>query len=165
MIQNTWFDPFFIFENLSEEDKLIQKNVKDFSTSILKPNVVEHNRNHYFDRSLYKEFGKLGLLGSTIKSHGGAGASDTAYGLIAYEIEKIDSSYRSSISVQSSLVIHPINSFGNEEQKNKYLPSLISGNKIGCFGLTESEAGSDPSSMKTTYKKYQDGYILNGNKN
>ena len=165
MIQNTWFDPFFIFENLSEEDKLIQKNVKDFSTSILKPNVVEHNRNHYFDRDLYKEFGKLGLLGSTIKSHGGAGASDTAYGLIAYEIEKIDSSYRSSISVQSSLVIHPINSFGNEEQKDKYLPSLISGYKIGCFGLTESEAGSDPSSMKTTYKKYQDGYILNGNKN
>ena len=109
MIQNTWFDPFFIFENLSEEDRLIQKNVKDFSTSILKPNVVEHNRNHYFDRSLYKEFGKLGLLGSTMKSHGGAGASDTAYGLIAYEIEKIDSSYRSSISVQSSLVIHPIN--------------------------------------------------------
>ena len=165
MKQNNWFDPFFIFENLSEEDRHIQKNVKDFSESILKPNVVKHNRNHYFDRDLYKEFGKLGLLGSTINSHGGSGASDTAYGLIAYEIEKIDSSYRSSISVQSSLVIHPIHSFGNEEQKDKYLPSLISGHKIGCFGLTESEAGSDPSSMKTTYKKHQDGYILNGNKN
>ena len=165
MKQNNWFDPFFIFENLSEEDQHIQKNVKDFSESILKPNVVKHNRNHYFDRELYKEFGKLGLLGSTINSHGGSGASDTAYGLIAYEIEKIDSSYRSSISVQSSLVIHPIHSFGNEEQKDKYLPDLISGDKIGCFGLTESEAGSDPSSMKTTYKKHQDGYILNGNKN
>jgi len=165
MKQNNWFDPFFIFENLSEEDRHIQKNVKDFSESILKPNVVKHNRNHYFDRELYKEFGKLGLLGSTINSHGGSGASDTAYGLIAYEIEKIDSSYRSSISVQSSLVIHPINSFGNKEQKDKYLPNLISGHKIGCFGLTESEAGSDPSSMKTTYKKHQDGYILNGNKN
>ena len=165
MKQNNWFDPFFIFENLSEEDRHIQKNVKDFSESILKPNVVKHNRNHYFDRELYKEFGKLGLLGSTINSHGGSGASDTAYGLIAYEIEKIDSSYRSSISVQSSLVIHPIHSFGNEEQKDKYLPNLISGHKIGCFGLTESEAGSDPSSMKTTYKKHQDGYILNGNKN
>ena len=165
MKQNNWFDPFFIFENLSEEDQEIQKNVKNFSESILKPSVVNHNRNHYFDRELYKEFGKLGLLGSTINSHGGAGASDTAYGLIAYEIEKIDSSYRSSISVQSSLVIHPIHSFGNEEQKDKYLPDLISGDKIGCFGLTESEAGSDPSSMKTTYKKHQDGYILNGNKN
>ncbi len=165
MKQNNWFDPFFIFENLLEEERLIQKNIKYFAESTLKPIVVKHNRNNYFDRELYKEFGKLGLLGATIKSHGGAGTSNTAYGLIAYEIEKIDSSYRSSISVQSSLVIHPIHSFGNEEQKDKYLPDLISGDKIGCFGLTESEAGSDPSAMKTTYKKYQDGYILNGNKN
>ena len=119
MIQNTWFDPFFIFENLSEEDRLIQKNVKDFSTSILKPNIVEYNRNHYFDRNIYKEFGKLGLLGSTIKGYGGAGASSTTYGLIAYEIEKIHSSYRSSISVQSSLVIHPINTYGSNDQKKK----------------------------------------------
>jgi len=165
MKQNTWFDPFYVLENLSEEDKLIQKNVKDFSNKILKPMVVKNNRNHYFDRELYKEFGKLGLLGSSIKNHGGAGASNTAYGLIAYEIEKIDSSYRSSISVQSSLIIHPIDTFGTEEQKEKYLPDLISGHKIGCFGLTESEAGSDPSSMKTTYKKHQDGYVLNGSKN
>ena len=164
MKQNSWFDPFFIFENLSEENKLIQKNVRNFSEDILKPNVVEHNKNHFFNRELYREFGRLGLLGSTLKKYGGSGASETAYGLIAYEIEKVDSSYRSSISVQSSLVIHPINSFGSEEQKNKYLPELITGNKIGCFGLTESEAGSDPSSMKTFYKKYQDGYILNGNK-
>ena len=153
MKQNNWFDPFFILENLSAEEKLIQKNVKDFSNNVLRPIVVKDNRNHNFDRDLYKEFGKLGLLGSTVKTHGGAGASNVVYGLIAYEIEKIDSSYRSSISVQSSLVIHPIDTFGSEEQKSKYLPELISGIKIGCFGLTESEAGSDPSSMKTTYKK------------
>ena len=164
MKQNNWFDPFFILENLSPEEKLIQKNVKDFSNSVLRPIVVAHNRDHMFDRDLYKEFGRLGLLGSTIKNYGGAGASSAAYGLIAYEIEKIDSSYRSSISVQSSLVIHPIDSFGSDEQKSKYLPELISGIKIGCFGLTESEAGSDPSSMKTTYVKTQNGYILNGSK-
>ena len=165
MKQNNWFDPFFILENLSPEEKLIQKNVKDFSNSVLRPTVVAHNRDHEFDTGLYKEFGRLGLLGSTVKTNGGAGASSAAYGLIAYEIEKIDSSYRSSISVQSSLVIHPIDSFGSNEQKERYLPELISGVKIGCFGLTESEAGSDPSSMKTTYKKNQNGYILNGSKN
>jgi len=165
MKQNSWFDPFFILENLSPEEKLIQKNIRDFSDKILRPNVVNNNRSHYFDRNLYKEFGNLGLLGSTVKNYGGAGASNITYGLIAYEIEKIDSSYRSSISVQSSLVIHPIDNFGTKEQKEKYLPDLISGYKIGCFGLTESEAGSDPTSMKTTYKENQNGYILNGSKN
>lgn len=165
MKQNTWFDPFFIFENLSEEDKLIKKNVKQFCNAELRPNVVKYNHDHFFDKELYKEFGNLGILGATIKNYGGAAASNTAYGLINYEIEKVDSSYRSSISVQSSLVIHPINEFGSEEQKNNYLPNLISGNKIGCFGLTESEAGSDPSSMKTTYSKQKDGYVLNGSKN
>ncbi len=165
MKENTWFDPFFIFENLSEEDKLIQKNVKQFCDTELRPNVVKYNHDHIFDKELYKEFGNLGILGSTIKNYGGAGASNTAYGLINYEIEKVDSSYRSSISVQSSLVIHPIYEFGSEEQKNNYLPDLISGKTIGCFGLTESEAGSDPSSMKTTYKTTKDGFILNGSKN
>ena len=165
MKQNNWFDPFFILENLSAEEKLIQKNVRDFSNNVLRPIVVNDNRNHNFNRGLFREFGKLGILGSTVKNYGGAGASNVAYGLVNYEIEKIDSSYRSSISVQSSLVIHPINIFGSEYQKEKYLPDLISGNKIGCFGLTESEAGSDPSSMKTTYKKNQKGYILNGSKN
>ncbi len=165
MKQNSWFDPFFILDNLSSEDKLIQKNVRDFSNKVLRPIVVENNRKHYFDKNLYKEFGNLGLLGSTVKNYGGAGVSNIAYGLIAYEIEKVDSSYRSSISVQSSLVIHPISTYGTKEQKENYLPDLISGNKIGCFGLTESEAGSDPSSMKTTYKENKDGYILNGSKN
>ena len=101
MKQNNWFDPFFILENLSAEEKLIQKNVRDFSNNVLRPIVVNDNRNHNFNRGLYKEFGKLGILGSTVKNHGGAGASSVAYGLITYEIEKIDSSYRSSISVQS----------------------------------------------------------------
>ena len=118
-----------------------------------------------FDVNLYPKFGSLGVLGQTIKSYGGSGTSNLAYGLVAYEFEKIDSSYRSSISVQSSLVIHPINEFGSNDQKDKYLPELIKGKKIGCFGLTESEAGSDPSSMKTTYKETKDGYILNGIKN
>lgn len=165
MKQNNWFDPFYVQDYLSEEDKLIQKNVRNFCNKILKPSVVKNNINHYFNLDLYKEFGKIGLLGSTLESHGGSGASNIAYGLIAYEVEKVDSSYRSSISVQSSLVIHPINEFGSKKQKDKYLPDLILGNKIGCFGLTESEAGSDPSSMKTTYKKKGDSYILNGSKN
>ena len=104
-----------------------------------------------FDQDLYPKFGSLGVLGQTVKTHGGSGTSNLAYGLVAYEFEKIDSSYRSSISVQSSLVIHPINEFGSQEQKDKYLPQLIKGEKIGCFGLTESEAGSDPNSLKTTF--------------
>ena len=165
MKQNNWFDPFYVQDYLTEEEKLIQINVRNFCDKVLKPSIVKNNLEHNFDRGIYKEFGKLGLLGATLASHGGSGASNTAYGLIAYELEKVDSSYRSSISVQSSLVIHPINLFGSKNQKDMYLPDLISGNKIGCFGLTESEAGSDPSSMKTTYKKYGDSYILNGSKN
>ena len=164
MKENSWFDPFFIKDNLSEEDKLIQNNVNNFCNKILRPQVVKNNINHYFDKEIYKEFGKLGLLGSTIKNHGGAGASNTAYGLISYEIEKVDSSYRSSISVQSSLVIHPINAFGSKELKDKYLPELISGHKIGCFGLTEPHGGSDPTNMKTHAKKDGDDWILNGSK-
>ena len=165
MKQNSWFDPFYVQDYLTEEDKLIQKNVRDFCNKVLRPIVVKNNIQHYFNKDLYKDFGKLGLLGSTIKSHGGSGASNAAYGIIAYEIEKVDSSYRSSVSVQSSLVIHPIDEFGSKYQKDNYLPDLILGNKIGCFGLTETEAGSDPSSMKTTYKKINDKYILNGSKN
>ena len=165
MIENNWFDPFYIQSHLSEEESNIQKNVRDFCNNELKPTVVERNRKNEFDQSLYPKFGSLGVLGQTVKTHGGSGTSNLAYGLVAYEFEKIDSSYRSSISVQSSLVIHPINEFGSQEQKDKYLPQLIKGEKIGCFGLTESEAGSDPASMKTSFKKTKDGYILNGSKN
>ena len=165
MKQNDWFDPFYISDNLSEEELQIQKNIRDFCNKELKPNVVSNNINKFFDKKLYELFGSIGVLGQTINSHGGANTSNVAYGLSAYEFEKIDSSYRSSISVQSSLVIHPIFSFGSSEQKDRFLPDLVSGKKIGCFGLTESEAGSDPSSMKTTYKKTSEGYILNGIKN
>ena len=165
MSQNSWFDPFYIENNLSEAELAIQKNVRDFCEKELLTRVVEENRNNLFDRNLYESFGSLGVLGSTINEYGGAGVNQVSYGITAYEFEKIDSSYRSSISVQSSLVIHPINSFGSKDQKEEYLPDLISGKKIGCFGLTESEAGSDPSSMKTNFDETNDGYILNGSKN
>ena len=165
MSQNSWFDPFYIENNLSEAELAIQKNVRDFCEKELLTRVVEENRNNLFDRNLYESFGSLGVLGSTINEYGGAGVNQVAYGITAYEFEKIDSSYRSSISVQSSLVIYPINSFGSKDQKEEYLPDLISGKKIGCFGLTESEAGSDPSSMKTSFNETSDEYILNGSKN
>ncbi len=165
MKQNNWFDPFYIQSHLSEDELRIQENVREFCEKELKPNVIEMNRKNQFNIDLYPKFGDLGVLGQTLKTHGGSSTSNLAYGLVAYEFEKIDSSYRSSISVQSSLVIHPINEFGTENQKNKYLPELISGRKIGCFGLTESEAGSDPSSMKTTFKEVNDGYIISGSKN
>jgi len=165
MKENNWFDPFYIQSNLTEEEAEIQKNVRNFCDNELRPSVIYKNREHKFDINLYRKFGELGVLGQTINSHGGSGTSNLAYGLVAYELEKIDSSYRSSISVQSSLVIHPINEFGSEEQKDKYLPDLINGKKIGCFGLTESEAGSDPSSMKTYFKETNNGFILNGTKN
>ena len=165
MSQNSWFDPFYIENNLSEAELAIQKNVRDFCEKELLTRVVEENRNNLFDRNLYESFGSLGVLGSTINEYGGAGVNQVAYGITAYEFEKIDSSYRSSITVQSSLVIHPIHSFGSKEQKEEYLPDLISGKKIGCFGLTESEAGSDPSSMKTNFNETNDEYILNGSKN
>ena len=165
MSQNSWFDPFYIENNLSEAELAIQKNVRDFCEKELITRVVEENRNNLFDINLYESFGSLGVLGSTINEYGGAGVNQVAYGITAYEFEKIDSSYRSAITVQSSLVIHPINSFGSKDQKEEYLPDLISGKKIGCFGLTESEAGSDPSSMKTNFDETNDGYILNGSKN
>jgi len=165
MSQNSWFDPFYIANNLNEAELSIQKNIKDFCEKELLRRVLEDNRNNFFDKNLYKSFGSLGVLGSTINEYGGAGVNQVAYGITAYEFEKIDSSYRSSISVQSSLVIHPIYSFGSKVQKEEYLPDLISGKKVGCFGLTESEAGSDPSSMKTNFIETSDGYILNGTKN
>ena len=165
MTENKWFDPFYIQSNLTEEEVKIQKNVREFCNKELRPIVIDRNRNHKFDLNLYPKFGELGVLGQTVRTHGGSGTSNLAYGLVTYEFEKIDSSYRSSISVQSSLVIHPISEFGSKEQKDKYLPDLINGKKIGCFGLTESEAGSDPSSMKTSFKETKDGFIINGTKN
>ena len=161
---NQWLDPLYLNSFLNEDEKLIRENTKKYCQKNLLPNVVENNRNYYFDREIYKDFGKMGFLGSTIKGFGSSEINKVSYGLIAFEIESIDSSYRSAISVQSSLVCHPIDKFGSKEQKETYLPDLIKGNLVGCFGLTESEAGSDPSSMKTNFKEFEDHYLINGSK-
>ena len=162
---NIWIDPLYLNDLLSEEEKSIRKTTHDYCNKNLLPIVVKDNQKHHFDKSIYKDFGSMGFLGSTIDGYGSSNSSKVSYGLIAAEFESIDSSYRSAISVQSSLVIHPIYYFGSEEQKNKYLPELIKGNSVGCFGLTESEAGSDPSSMKTNFKEEKDCFIINGIKN
>ena len=161
---NQWLDPLYLDSFLNEDEKLIRENTKKYCQKNLLPNVVENNRNYYFDREIYKDFGKMGFLGSTIKGFGSSEINKVSYGLIAFEIESIDSSYRSAISVQSSLVCYPIDKFGSKEQKETYLPDLIKGNLVGCFGLTESEAGSDPSSMKTNFKEFEDHYLINGSK-
>ena len=164
-LKNEWLDPLFLEDFLSEEEKSIKKNTNKFCKEVLLNDVVKNNRSHFFDKKIYKEFGSMGLLGSTVKGYGSPEINKVSYGLIAYEIESIDSSYRSAISVQSSLVCYPIELFGSDNQKKEYLPDLIKGNIVGCFGLTESDAGSDPSSMKTSYKKENDHYIINGTKN
>ena len=163
--QDDWMDPLFLNELLTEEEKSIKKTTKDYCNSKLLPGVIQDNKKCFFDKKIYQEFGSLGFLGITINGYGAASASNVAYGLVAKEFESIDSSYRSAISVQSSLVIHPIFNFGSDEQKQNYLPELIKGNLVGCFGLTESDAGSDPSSMKTNFVETSDGYIINGVKN
>ena len=162
---NDWIDPLYLNELLTSEEESIKKTARDFCKSKLLPSVIKNNKNCTFDKSIYQEFGALGFLGITIDGYGGANATNIAYGLVAKEFESIDSSYRSAISVQSSLVIHPIFNFGSNDQKKHYLPNLINGSIIGCFGLTESEAGSDPTSMKTTFIEVSDGYIINGSKN
>ena len=162
---NIWIDPLYLNDLLSEEEKSIRKTTHDYCNKNLLPIVVKDNQKHHFDKSIYKDFGSMGFLGSTIDGYGSSNSSKVSYGLIAAEFESIDSSYRSAISVQSSLVIHPIYYFGSEEQKNKYLPELINGNSVGCFGLTESEAGSDPGSMKTNFTEEKDCFIINGIKN
>ena len=162
---NEWLDPLYLDSFLSEEEKEIRKNTKKFCDQFLAPKVVNDNKQHYFDKEIYKEFGKMGLLGVNVKGYGSSELNKVSYGLIAAEIESIDSSYRSSLSVQSSLVCFPIESYGSEEQKKNYLEDLIKGNLVGCFGLTESEAGSDPSSMKTNYIEKKDHFLINGSKN
>ena len=158
------FDTFLIENQLSDEELLIQKTAKDYAEQSLMPRILEANRNENFDTEIYEELGSLGLLGPTINGYGCAGVNYVSYGLIAKELEKVDSGYRSAFSVQSSLVMAAINDFGSENQKELYLPSLAEGKKIGCFGLTEPDAGSDPGSMKTTAKKVSDGFKLNGSK-
>ena len=158
------FDTFLIKNQLSDEELLIQKTAKDYAEQALMPRILGANRNENFDIEIYEELGLLGLLGPTINGYGCAGVNYVSYGLIAKELEKVDSGYRSAFSVQSSLVMAAINDFGSENQKELYLPSLAEGKKIGCFGLTEPDAGSDPGSMKTTAKKVSDGFKLNGSK-
>ena len=151
-------------EQLSDEELIIQKSANEYCQSELMPRIMEANRNEIFDKSIYKEMGNLGFLGAPIKGYGCAGVNYVSYGLIAREIEKVDSSYRSAFSVQTSLAMHAICEFGSEEQKEFYLPEMAKGNLIGCFGLTEPDAGSDPASMKTNSKEVDGGYILNGSK-
>ena len=160
-----WRDPLDLDGQLSEEEKLIRDTAYDYAQGSLLPRVEEAFLEENTDIKIFKEMGKLGLLGVTIsEKYGCAGASYVSYGLVAREIERIDSGYRSMMSVQSSLVMHPINAFGSEEQKQKFLPKLASGDFIGCFGLTEPDAGSDPGGMKTTAKKVDGGYELSGSK-
>ena len=151
-------------DQLSEEELIIKSSAKDYCQSELMPRILEANRKEVFDKSVYKEMGKLGFLGAPIKGYGCAGTNYVSYGLIAREIERVDSSYRSAFSVQTSLAMHAIYKFGSEEQKDFYLPQMAEGSLIGCFGLTESAAGSDPASMKTNAIEKDDGYILNGSK-
>ena len=151
-------------DQLSEEELIIKSSAKDYCQSELMPRILEANRKEVFDKSVYKEMGKLGFLGAPIKGYGCAGTNYVSYGLIAREIERVDSSYRSAFSVQTSLAMHAIYKFGSEEQKDFYLPQMAEGSLIGCFGLTESDAGSDPASMKTNAIEKDDGFIVNGSK-
>lgn len=159
-------DDAFLFESeLNEEDRLIMETARDYAQSKLEPRALKGNTEEYFDQDIAKEMGEMGLLGVTVpEEYGGSEASYTAYGLIAREVERVDSGYRSFMSVQSSLVMYPISEFGTEEQKQKFLPKLAAGEMIGCFGLTEPDHGSDPGSMVTTAVKTDGGWIMNGAK-
>ncbi|WP_349436395.1 acyl-CoA dehydrogenase [Pararhizobium sp. A13] len=160
-----WDDPFLLEDQLSEDERMIRDTARAYAQEKLQPRVIEAYRNETTDPSIFREMGELGLLGVTVPdTYGGVGASYVAYGLIAREVERVDSGYRSMMSVQSSLVIYPIFAYGSEEQRQKYLPKLISGEWIGCFGLTEPDAGSDPGGMKTRAVKTEGGFRLTGSK-
>ena len=160
-----WADPFALDNQLSSEDRLVRDTAKAYAEDKLAPRVIEAFREEKTDIAIFSEMGELGLLGITVdEKYGGVGASHVTYGLVAREIEKIDSGYRSMLSVQSSLVMHPIETFGSEEQKQSYLPRLATGELIGCFGLTEADAGSDPGAMRTVARKTASGFSLTGSK-
>ena len=160
-----WQDPFLLEEQLSEEERMVRDTAKQYAQNKLLPRVRQAYRNEETDPEIFREMGQLGLLGPMIEGYGCAGMNYVCYGLIAREVEAVDSGYRSMMSVQSSLVMHPINAFGTEEQKQKYLPKLACGEWIGCFGLTEPDHGSDPGSMNTRAKSVAGGYSLSGAKN
>jgi glutaryl-CoA dehydrogenase len=160
-----WDDALLLEDQLSEDERMIRDTARAYAQDRLQPRVIDAYRNETTDPSIFREMGELGLLGVTVPdTYGGVGASYVAYGLVAREVERVDSGYRSMMSVQSSLVIYPIHAYGSEEQRQKYLPKLISGEFIGCFGLTEPDAGSDPGGMKTRAVKTDGGYRLSGSK-
>ncbi|KAG0173441.1 hypothetical protein DFQ28_008393 [Apophysomyces sp. BC1034] len=163
-VKYDWQDPLNLDKLLTEEERLVRDAARSYCQEKLQPRVLEAYRHEKFDREIMSEMGELGFLGSTIEGYGCAGVSSVAYGLTAREVERVDSGYRSAMSVQSSLVMHPINAYGTEAQKQKYLPDLATGTKIGCFGLTEPNHGSDPAGMETTAKKVNGHYVLNGSK-
>lgn len=160
-----WSDPFLLDDQLSEEERMIRDTAAQYAQDKLQPRVIEAYRDEKTDRAIFNEMGELGLLGVTIpEEYGGVGAGYVSYGLVAREVERVDSGYRSMMSVQSSLVMYPIYAYGDENQRKKYLPKLASGEFVGCFGLTEPDAGSDPGGMKTRADKVDGGYKLTGSK-
>ena len=161
----SWEDPLLLEEQLSEEERLVRDAARAYCQEQLMPRILEANRHERFDREIMTEMGNLGFLGSTLpEAYGGAEANYVCYGLMAREVERVDSGYRSAMSVQSSLVMYPIHAYGSEEQRQKYLPRLASGEWVGCFGLTEPDHGSDPGGMKTRARKIEGGYLLGGAK-
>ena len=161
----TWEDPFLLEDQLSDEERLIRDAAHGYAQDNLQRRVIAAYRDETTDPDIFREMGEMGLLGVTVpEEYGGVGASYVAYGLVAREVERVDSGYRSMMSVQSSLVMYPIHAYGSEDQRRKYLPKLATGEFIGCFGLTEPDAGSDPGGMRTTARKTGGGYVLNGTK-
>ncbi len=160
----TWDDPLLLDDQLTEDERMIRDAARAYCQEKLFPRVLEANRHERFDREIMNEYGEMGFLGATLEGYGCAGVSYVAYGLISREVERVDSGYRSAFSVQSSLVMYPIWAFGSEEQKEKFLPKLRTGEWVGCFGLTEPDAGSDPAGMRTRAKSVDGGFILNGSK-
>ena len=163
-MNNNWEDLLRLDNQLTDEERMIRDNVREYCKKSLMPRILNANRNEVFHPEIYKEMGELGILGATIKGYGCAGVGYVSYGLITREIERVDSSYRSAFSVQSSLAMYAIYKFGSDEQKDQLLPEMAAGNLIGCFGLTEPDAGSDPGSMLSNAKKVEGGYKLNGSK-
>ena len=163
-MENNWEDIFKFEDQLTEEERMIRDNVRDYCQKSLMPRILESNRNETFHPEIFKEMGELGILGATIKGYGCAGINYVSYGLITREIERVDTSYRSTFSVQSSLSMYAIYNFGSDEQKEELLPRMAAGELVGCFGLTEPDAGSDPGSMLSRATKVDGGYQLNGSK-
>ncbi|MBC7987637.1 MAG: acyl-CoA dehydrogenase [Sphingomonadaceae bacterium] len=159
-----WDDPFLLEDQLDDEERMVQQTARDYAQEKLLPRVIEAARDEHFDREILREMGALGLLGPTIEGYGCAGVGHVAYGLITREVERVDSGYRSAMSVQSSLVMHPIHAYGTDAQRDKWLPGLATGDLVGCFGLTEPDAGSDPGSMKTRAREAPGGWKLSGSK-